>query len=123
MQTLNGRYDLEIIVFVSMAVCPIKAGDIFQYFFPLEKENISVEEHIERWGVIHQVAHEVGYEEIKKIFKKLSVAYQKVGGGRPLSEQETYHIVQERLSRSRNVAEEIEVFNQFIKTVIQKVVV
>lgn len=122
MQTLKGRYDLEITVFVGMAANPEESSEIFQYFFPSEKENISTEEHMRRWSIIHQIAHEVGFEEIKKIFKKLNAAYQEVGGGRPLSEQETYNIVQERLSRSRKAAEETEIFNKFINAVTQKVV-
>lgn len=121
-KTLNGRYDLEITVFVSMVADPSKADKIFLYFFPTVAENISIEEHMERWGIIHQVANEMGFEDIKKIFKKLSAAYKEVEGGKSLSEQHTYNVVQERLSRSRNAAEETEVFNKFINAVIQKVV-
>ena len=114
-------YYLEIIVFVIMNTDRWKGSEVFLYFFPPKEQNISVEEHVARWEIVHVAANEVGFEEIQKVLKKLITAYRKVDGGKVLSEQATYKLVTEQLSKSRQAKEETRLFNQFIQAVIEKV--
>lgn len=114
-------YYLVIITFVILETDRLKGNEVFLYFFPPKELNISVEERVARWEIVHAAANQVGFEEIQKILKKVITAYRKAGGGKVLSEQATYEIVTERLSKSRRAEEETNLFNQFIQTVIEKV--
>ena len=113
-------YYLEIMVFMIMAFNKEKGEQIFTYFFPLNELNISVEEQIARREVLDPAANEVGFKSIEKILQKLMKAYRKIGNGKVLSEQATYDVVKECLSKSRQVKVETKQFNQFIQTIIQK---
>ena len=113
-------YYLVIITFVILETDRLKGNEVFLYFFPPKEHNISVEERIARWEIVHAAANQVGFEEIQKILKKVITAYRKVGGGKVLSKQMTYEIVTERLSKSRRAEEETQLFNQFIQTVMKE---
>ena len=114
-------YLLEIIVLLIMAFNKEKGGQIFMYFFPPKELNLSVEEQVARWNVLDEAANEVGFESIEKILQKIMKAYRKTGEGKALSEQATYDVVTECLSKSRQVTVETKQFNQFIQTIIRKV--
>ena len=114
-------YYLEVISFVVLATDRSKGSEVFLYFFPPKEQNISTEEQVARWAIVHEVANDIGFEEVQKVLNKVIRAYRRAGQGVALSEQATYEVVTERLRKSPQSTKETRLFNQFIQAIIEKV--